>query len=393
MRLLPSNSYGTDIRRTIRGERWRLAISLGTQSRAVARLREAALVRLIDAGEFEILERIRSGQLIWPDLDAAFAPRGPGIDALRILHPGVTMEEATTASMEALSVTNRSSTLRSIKSVHNELIRVFGASTLLHTITQRAAMKWLHSSGAPRTQARKHVYASRVWKAALKIDAERAASTTTEKTLSDNIWQHVSPQRIEKTSPTFLTIEETHAMLSKLKTQDMAWLGCGFLATLRIGETSYLRWDDVDLIEGVIHIQPHSRPHAWRPKTDNSIRNVRIPRQLRTILNDWRTEAPAGAYVFGASTPVPPSTAFGRTRRAFAKADMVGWTYHSGRHSAISNALRAGVPVSIVAAQAGDTEATIYKHYSHVIPKDAEWFSEVLSSESDSDARQRLRVI
>lgn len=393
MRLLTSGSYGTDIRRIIRGSRWRLAISLGTTNRAVARLREAALVRLVDANEIEVVERVRSGDLPFEELDAAFAVRGGGVESLRIQHRGVTLIEATSASMETLRVTNRASTLVSVKSVHNELIKVFGSETLIHTISQKDGAKWLHSAGAPRTQTRKHVYAKLVWKAAIKLDEERASALSADRTLSDNIFDHIAPQRVEKTPYTFLTIEETHVMLAKLTSRDAAWLGCGFLGTLRIGETSHLRWDDVDFDANLIRIRPHQRPNAWRPKTNNSIRNVRAPVKLFNLLRDWRETAPPGSYIFGGAAPLPATTAYYRTKRAFATANMVGWTYHAGRHSAISNALRAGVPVAIVADQAGDVQATIYEHYSHIIPKDAEWFSEALSSENDSEARSRLRVI
>lgn len=88
--------------------------------------------------------------------------------------------------------------------------------------------------------------------------------------------------------------------------------GCGFWAQLfeytglRIGEANGLRWEDVDLDAGVIHVRrampwEKNRPYLETPKTENAYRDIPILSPLRPSLAEKRRLHKASDYVLSGS--------------------------------------------------------------------------------------------
>ena len=57
-------------------------------------------------------------------------------------------------------------------------------------------------------------------------------------------------------------------------------------------------------------------------------------------------------------------------RTACQRAHINNYSCHDFRHTYISNLIRSGVPLSVVEYVSGDTQETIFKHYSHMFEGD-----------------------
>jgi integrase len=132
---------------------------------------------------------------------------------------------------------------------------------------------------------------------------------------------------------------------------DMCDLAAYLGATgLRIQEAIALRWEDLDM--------PAGRQHVRGTKRAASDRVTDLPASTKEMLAARRAAQPPGAvYVFGR----PPSFAQPRSqrtldwhrKRVFERAGY-GWaSWHTFRHTVITLALDAGVPLPSVQAYAG----------------------------------------
>lgn len=355
---LPSGNYVADIRRA--AGRWRL--SLGTDKPKEARRRKAILSMLADTDEGrEVLDLLRARQITIDAVVDALSPGGSGIGALKPTVVGMTIKQACDAYFAG--VKGRASTRKAVGIVIGYLVRDFGATTPVSKVTKGQAQRWLYRKGwAPRTQQFKHVYAKAIF---------------AEAKPHENVWDAVKPAKIVDKEMAILTREETHEFLTQLSPKLRAFMGCGFLAGMRIGEACNLRWQDVDAEASVLHIRNRGGARQWTTKSGKS-RSIDVPRALIDALMEWRREKDSRCeYVFGMHLgPLAETTGAGWAREAYESVGMVagraqeGWTYHAGRHSAASNALRAGVPVAVVAKWLGNTVGVLLKTYSHVLESD-----------------------
>lgn len=356
---LPSGNFVADIRRA--EGRWRL--SLGTDKKRIAVQRKALLKSLADTEEGRaILDQLKARALKIDAVEEALAPGGAGMGALKPRVKGVTIAQACEAYLAG--VTGRESTRNQVRSAARFLVRDLGGATPLSKVTKAQARAWLYRANwSPRTQAARHVYARAIFAEAKPLV---------------NVWDEVRPKKVdEEREMAILSGAETHAFLAQLDTKLKAWMACGFLGGLRIGEACNLRWQDVDFDNATLHVKNRGGARKWVTKSGKS-RLVDAPPELVEALARWREEKRGrGEYVFGMRRgPLAHETGGVWAKRAFESAGMVagraneGWTYHAGRHSAASNALRAGVPPAFVASWLGNTVEILLKTYSHVLEGD-----------------------
>lgn len=95
--------------------------------------------------------------------------------------------------------------------------------------------------------------------------------------------------------------------------------GCGFWAQLfeytglRLGEANALRWDDVDLNAGKIHVErampwDHNQPYLETPKSDMAYRDIPILAPLRPALEEGKRAHKSTEYVLsGTDKPLTQS--------------------------------------------------------------------------------------
>jgi integrase len=147
------------------------------------------------------------------------------------------------------------------------------------------------------------------------------------------------------------------------------------LTGLRVSEALASRWDDVDLLEGVLHVR-HSLNRDGTlgpPKTKAGERDVPLSPGLADLLLGLKPlDASDNDFVFAGKSGRPLSYWNVRTR-GFAKAleaaglDGNGITIHDLRHAAASVYIAAGLSAVDVADVLGHSDASVtLKVYAHL---------------------------
>jgi integrase len=189
----------------------------------------------------------------------------------------------------------------------------------------------------------------------------------------------------------FASREEAAALIAAIREEDRALWATAFYTGLRSGELQALRWSDVDLSGGVIHVR-----RAWdddegeqEPKSKAARRRVPIIPVLLGLLraNKQRTGRSGSDLVFGRSASehfyrsTPRSRALSDWRAANrAKAKELGRPLrdgealepiglHEARHTAASLMIAAGANAKALSVVMGHESITItFDRYGHLMP-------------------------
>jgi integrase len=168
--------------------------------------------------------------------------------------------------------------------------------------------------------------------------------------------------------------EEAEALLAALPEHDRALWATALYGGLRRGELQALRWDDVDLANGVIRIE-----RGWdvqegpiEPKSRAAWRKVPIAAALRDYLVEHKHGRPGAlGHVFGR----PDGKAFdgptvdSRAKTAWRRAGLEPITLHEARHTFASLMIAAGVNAKALATYMGHASVTItLDRYGHLMP-------------------------
>ena len=167
--------------------------------------------------------------------------------------------------------------------------------------------------------------------------------------------------------------EEAAALIEALPTKERALWATVFYAGLRLGELQALRWDDVDLAAGLIHVRRSwdRRAGAVEPKSRAGRRTVPIPGGLRDHLIEHRLASGGTGLAFGRSPdrPFNPSTIYARARRAWKEAGLDPITPHEGRHTFASLMIAAGVNAKALSTYLGHSSIQVtFDRYGHLMP-------------------------
>jgi integrase len=160
---------------------------------------------------------------------------------------------------------------------------------------------------------------------------------------------------------------------------------------LRKGEIKALRYDRIDWTGSYVTVERNIvRGDLTSPKT-KKIRTVSMSENLAEVLRHrWTTAGkPADALVFPTrvNTSLSDSVIFEKWRKLLKLSKMAYRPLLACRHTHTSLLLQAGVPVAIVAAEAGRTIAVTERVYAHFIKggakKEAETLANVLGRASE----------
>lgn len=189
-----------------------------------------------------------------------------------------------------------------------------------------------------------------------------------------NVAEIVMPPKVHKKEIRTLTQEEVRRLLVTVDGDRFEALYVLAVTTgIRQGELLGLKWEDVDLEEGVLRI----RRTLWKgrtssPKTANAIRSVRLPRMAREALKKQQAQGKGREWVFSTrnGTPVNCHNLINRSWWPLLKRmDLSKIPFHNLRHTCATLLLCKGVHPKIVQELLGHADiTTTLNTYSHVIP-------------------------
>lgn len=169
--------------------------------------------------------------------------------------------------------------------------------------------------------------------------------------------------------------EEAERLLAALPERDRPVWATALYAGLRRGELMALRWEEVDLATGVLHVERayDDKEHVEiEPKSRAGHRAVPIVGALRDVLvvHKQLQERDSG-LVFGSSpsTPFQPSNLWRRAQRAWKRAGLEPIGLHEARHTFASVLIAAGVNAKAITTYMGHASIqTTYDLYGKLMP-------------------------
>lgn len=199
--------------------------------------------------------------------------------------------------------------------------------------------------------------------------------------------------------------EEAAELIGALPEQDRSLWATAFYAGLRRGELQALRWEQVDLAAGRIHVRA-----SWdavegpvQPKSKAGLRVVPMPGVLRDYLLSHRSRSSGIGFVFGAKNGAPftPSNVRMRAAKAWRDANVTRGEakmeplnpigLHEARHTYASLMIAAGVNAKALTSYMGHSSIQItFDHYGHLMPGSENEAAELLDNyllRADTQAR------
>jgi integrase len=169
--------------------------------------------------------------------------------------------------------------------------------------------------------------------------------------------------------------EEAQLLLAALPERDRAVWATALYAGLRRGELMALRWEDVDLAKGLIHVEraydEKGRVHI-EPKSRAGRRTIPIIGALCDELLAHKTrEGRDSGLVFGSSedTPFVTSNLWRRAQVAWRRANLNPIGLHEARHTFASTLIAAGVNAKAITTYMGHASIqTTYDLYGKLMP-------------------------
>lgn len=393
MKKRPGGVWGVEIRSKYL-DKGRLDLSLGVpvgasagaparDNKREAERREAAIRLMVERGEWQILTDLRAG--LFAVVDLANAVRDGRVDQLRrVGEEPLALGSMVDRVLSVKGATQEMGTLQHYQKVTRSLLDHFGADADLTQITREHAEDWLYGRGREKpwsanTQAAYHMVAAYLWRSAIEMEMENAERLQARPRITRNVWDAVKPKGERVRRHSFLEPVEWATLLDVVQRRPpAALLALCCLAGLRVQEALHLRTGiDVDLSgrDPVIRVQPREGEISWKPKNDNSVREIPIFPALLTILQD-HAERYAGDRYFLRSARADRPLSYTQAKRwaaeAFSAAGMTygregeGLTLHSLRHTFASWLVREGWSSTLVARWLGNTSREVERTYAHL---------------------------
>ena len=180
--------------------------------------------------------------------------------------------------------------------------------------------------------------------------------------------------KVEHREMKTLPAEQLGAFLREAKESGVYELYYLDLATgLRRGELLGLKWEDIDLQNGVIHVRRQvarvdGEVKEMPLKTKNSYRNISISQDAVAMLIEMEAHR-SSDYVFPSSTggPISPDSVNNMLHRVLKRAGLPSIRFHDLRHTFATLALQNGVDIKTVSGMLGHFSAGFtLDTYAHV---------------------------
>ena len=180
--------------------------------------------------------------------------------------------------------------------------------------------------------------------------------------------------KVEHREMKTLPAERLGAFLREAKESGVYELYYLDLATgLRRGELLGLKWEDIDLQNGIIHVRRQvarvdGEVKELPLKTKNSYRNISISWDAVAMLTEMEAHR-SSVYVFPSSTggPISPDSVNNMLHRVLKRAGLPSIRFHDLRHTFATLALQNGVDIKTVSGMLGHFSAGFtLDTYAHV---------------------------
>lgn len=131
------------------------------------------------------------------------------------------------------------------------------------------------------------------------------------------------------------------------------------LTGMRRGEVLGLRWEDLDIEDGLIHVRrnvtfPQNQPHIGTPKTKKGERSIPLEPVLWELLQPAQKEG----FIIGGDKPITHMVFRRSWERISKKVNLYGASPHIFRHSYLTLANNAGVDPKTLQAIGGHADIT-----------------------------------
>lgn len=173
----------------------------------------------------------------------------------------------------------------------------------------------------------------------------------------------------------YWTLEEYRAFIGRVE-EPVLRMACEmlFYTGLRRGELLALRWMDINLDAGILHVRRNRvavdhKIYITTPKTPSSIRDVPIPKRLIAELRDWKAKQykPNAKSLIISFAPYVLTTRFRREQQRQGVKHTI--KLHSLRHSHASLLIQLGFSIQAIADRLGHTTPTqVLQTYGHLYP-------------------------
>ena len=188
--------------------------------------------------------------------------------------------------------------------------------------------------------------------------------------VKDNPWSDIERKRIDGHTRRVLVKDEIQKILDIAKGETRDLIVIGLQTGLRLGDACRLRWEDFD-------------GETVRVRTAKTGAYVQLP--AASLLRDLSAKRKKSGYVLPETAALYDRDNSAVSRRVttvfrsaglqtVAKSDK--WhrdrpdaTFHSLRHTFVSRAIEAGIPIEFVKELVGHTTQTMTSHYSHISPE------------------------
>ena len=189
--------------------------------------------------------------------------------------------------------------------------------------------------------------------------------------------------KVEHREMKTLTAEQLDAFFREAKATGVYEMYYIELATgLRRGELLGLKWDDIDMKNGVFRVQRQvariNGEIVEAPlKTKNSYRNVSIGPDAIEVLEAQKEKVGDSGYVFPPPNggPISPDSVLNMLHRVLERAGLPKMRFHDLRHSFATLALQNGVDIKTVSGMLGHFSAGFtldtYAHVTTAAQKEA----------------------
>lgn len=181
---------------------------------------------------------------------------------------------------------------------------------------------------------------------------------------------HFVPQPgVEKKNKVFTSEEQNRlvqAVLANLDYRSFGILLC-MNSGLRIGELCALKWEDIDVTQGILHVtktiqriymqnsQPHTQVIISEPKTASSLRDIPLSHKILEIIEMFPDINPSGYLLSNSDNFVEPRT-FRKYYMAFLqRLNITQLNFHCLRHTFATRCIESGADYKSVSEILGHT--------------------------------------